>query len=611
MVPFPQDSVGAHLGRYEVVRKLATGGMAEIFLARMRGAAGFEKLCVLKRIPPSVAADTRLVEMFLDEARLSATLRHPNIADVFDLGTDAGSYFFAMEYIHGQDARMVRLQAHTLERPIPLEIGIAIIHGTASALAYAHDKVGPDGPLGVVHRDVSPGNILISYDGAVKLVDFGIARATTRSHVTKSGKLKGKIPYMSPEQCRGQPLDRRSDLFSLGIVLYELTVGCRPFSGTSEFGIMEHIVNRAPRLPSSLIPGYPAGLEAIVMKLLSRDRTHRYQTADELGRDLEAMTAAHRLSITTLTLGKYIRSLFPGEIAAWERAAQYGTSLAQYVADTAATPVVRPNLETPAYGLVVARHQAEPSVHTEATRGYPLDGPPLDHEDDDQEETSDHARAPFRGESYEVVERKLGIVDDVLDRSPRPAHVPSRDFSIDDPTHQARPSDIGMALASVNERTIADLACRFDPIEGYRAEVEAELDVITVPNETPPDRAARRFVALLARAQEALQRREHDNAVVVVDLALEDPDVLPDVIERNTDMITAIFEAYLGDRVGSPALARQLEDMASLPLGPHAAFLLSRIDGMVSIDDLLDVSGMPRQDACRHLCQLYLLGVLQ
>jgi len=171
--------------------------------------------------------------MFLDEARLSATLRHANIADVFDLGNENGSYFFAMEYIHGQDARQIRLQAHEVGHPIPLEIALAITRGATSALAYAHDKVGPTGPLEIVHRDISPGNILISYDGAVKLVDFGIARATSRSTETNSGTLKGKIPYMSPEQCQGQRLDRRSDLFSLGIVLYELTVGCRPFRGSS------------------------------------------------------------------------------------------------------------------------------------------------------------------------------------------------------------------------------------------------------------------------------------------------------------------------------------------------------------------------------------------
>jgi serine/threonine protein kinase len=210
---FPQDDVGDRLGRYEVLRKLATGGMAEIYLGRMRGVAGFEKLCVLKRILPGVAVDQKLVQMFLDEARLSATLRHPNIADVFDLGTENGSYFYAMEFIHGQDARAIRVKSAEVARPVPLDVSLAIVHGVASALEYAHDKTGPDGPLDLVHRDISPGNILISYEGAVKLVDFGIARATTRASDTKTGTLKGKIPYMSPEQLQGQKLDKRSDLF--------------------------------------------------------------------------------------------------------------------------------------------------------------------------------------------------------------------------------------------------------------------------------------------------------------------------------------------------------------------------------------------------------------
>ncbi len=221
----PELPGGATFGKYEVLRKLAIGGMAEIYLARVRGHAGFEKLVVLKRILPHIAEDPAFVKMFLDEARLAATLQHPNIADVYDVGSEGKFYFFTMEYIHGADARTVRLQAHRKSQPIPLMNALAIVHGTASALAYAHDKRGPDGPLGLVHRDVSSSNILVSFDGAVKLVDFGIARATSRESKTRTGTLKGKIPYMSPEQCQNQPLDRRSDLFSLGVVLYELTVG--------------------------------------------------------------------------------------------------------------------------------------------------------------------------------------------------------------------------------------------------------------------------------------------------------------------------------------------------------------------------------------------------
>ena len=212
---------GTLLGKYEIVRKLATGGMAEIYLARIRGTAGFEKLVVLKRILPNVAEDPTFVHMFLDEARLAATLQHPNIADVYDVGDADGVYFFTMEYVHGQDVRAIKIASRKSGEPVPVAIALAIVYGIASALDYAHTRKGPDGlPLGLVHRDVSTSNILVSYDGAVKLVDFGIARAAGAQHKTLTGTLKGKIPYMSPEQCKGLPLDARSDLFSLGVVLY-------------------------------------------------------------------------------------------------------------------------------------------------------------------------------------------------------------------------------------------------------------------------------------------------------------------------------------------------------------------------------------------------------
>ena len=615
---FPLETVvGTHLGRYEVVRKLATGGMAEIYLARIRGAAGFEKVCVLKRILPSVAQDQRLVAMFFDEARLSATLRHPNIADVFDLGTDRGSYFFAMEFIHGQDARALRLRAHTTKRPIPLEIGHAIVHGVASALAYAHDKIGPEGPLELVHRDISPGNILLSYDGAVKLVDFGIARATSRSTETNSGTLKGKIPYMSPEQCQGQRLDRtQRSVLARDRALRADRRACRPFRGGSEFAIMERIVNRAPRRPSSVVSGYPAELDAIVMKLLSRDRRNRYQSAQELLVDLDAFAAKQRLSMSPLLLAKYLRSMFLGEVVAWERASQHGTSLAQHLADTAAMPVVRPQLDSPAYGVMVVRHGSEPPTASAA---------PIDITDDDvvhsaeagaeaDAEPTVERRSPLATrEEVATVERKLGIVDELLGY-PRVARIPSRDFTMDDPTHQARPTHMAIPSGAAGDQTRADLVPPFDEIETYRAEVQDELDADDDLGEVGPARATRRFEVLLSRALASHRAGDHDKAVVAVELALStDPDEVatPELVQRHDHTISSIFEAFLAERGRHPALARPLEDLACLPIEPQAAFLLSRIDGLQPLEDLLDVSGMPRQVACRHLCQLFLLGILQ
>ena len=327
---------GTQLGKYEILRKLATGGMAEIYLARIRGQAGFEKLVVLKRILPNFAVDPQFVQMFLDEARLAATLRHPNIADVFDIGEVDNTLFFTMEYIHGQDVRSIRTAARKRNEMIPLAISLAIIQGTAAALHCAHQMQGADGrPLGLIHRDVSASNVIVSYDGAIKLLDFGIARANDHQHKTQTGTLKGKAPYMSPEQCRGHRLDRRTDLFSLGVVMFELTLGRRPFRGENDFTIMEQIVHGRPPLPSSIVAGYPPELEAIVMKLLAHAPGARYATAEELLHDLESFVAKHRSWVSSNSVGKYMRGVFADRVDAWERASHKGVSLGQYVAETA------------------------------------------------------------------------------------------------------------------------------------------------------------------------------------------------------------------------------------------------------------------------------------
>jgi serine/threonine protein kinase len=361
MIPQPDTAPdellpGSTLGKYEILRKLATGGMAEIYLARSRGVAGFEKTVVLKRILPHIAEDVSFVHMFLDEARLAATLQHPNIADVYDVGEVSGTPFFTMEYIHGQDVRSIRAATRRRNEQVPISIALAIVHGTAAALDYAHRRTGPDGqPLDLVHRDVSSSNIVVSYDGAIKLLDFGIARAASHQHKTQIGMLKGKTPYMSPEQCRAQRLDRRSDLFSLGTVLYELSVGQRPFRGENDFAIMEKIVHGKAPLPSTIAPDYPAELEAIVMRLLAPRPDERYQTAEDLLHDLEQFISKHGLWVSSRPLGKYMRILFAERVDAWERAASDGVALSEHVAETITSEsqqverITPPSLHPPAY----------------------------------------------------------------------------------------------------------------------------------------------------------------------------------------------------------------------------------------------------------------------
>ena len=356
---------GTVLGKYEILRKLAVGGMAEIYLARQRGTAGFEKVVVIKRILPNVAEDPTFVQMFLGEARLAATLQHPNIADVYDVGDYEGTPFFAMEYVHGQDVRAIRQAARKRNEHVPLAIGLAIVHGTASALDYAHEKLAPDGlPLGLVHRDVSASNVIVSYDGAIKLLDFGIARATSHTHKTQTGTLKGKIPYMSPEQCRGMPLDFKSDLFSLGVVMYELTTGRRPFRGESDFEIMDQIVHKGAAPPSSVVTGYPPELDAIVMKLLAMKPEDRYISAEAMLHDLDPFIGAHRLWVSPKPLSKYMKTIFDDKIAAWELAEREGVTLGQHVAEHITSPTAKSELVTPpsAFPGLVPISQEMPAV---------------------------------------------------------------------------------------------------------------------------------------------------------------------------------------------------------------------------------------------------------
>jgi len=274
--------VGSTANSYQILSRLAIGGMAEIFLARGEGVAGVERYCVLKRILRDRASDAQFVRMFLDEARLAAQLQHPNIAQVYDIGKLGDSYFFTMEYVHGETVRTLLHRAQSLGRALPIPCVLTIVAGAAAGLHHAHVRVGIDGrALGIVHRDVSPSNLMVSYEGSVKLVDFGVAKAADRAQETKTGTVKGKISYLSPEQCRGAPIDRRSDLFSLGIVLWEMLTTERLFKRDSDFNAMAAIVSETVPPPSSRRPEIPPELDALSLRLLAKDPAERFQTAEE------------------------------------------------------------------------------------------------------------------------------------------------------------------------------------------------------------------------------------------------------------------------------------------------------------------------------------------
>jgi serine/threonine protein kinase len=284
--------------------------MAEIYLARARLAGAVERLVVIKRVLPDLLADPRFVSMFLDEARTAALLQHANIVQVYDVGESDGTYFLAMEHLDGYDVRQLSGALTQLGRALPLEHALSIVIGACAGLHHAHEQRDIDGrPLEIVHRDVSPSNIFVTFDGTVKLVDFGIAKATQRMTETNSNTLKGKAPYMSPEQCRGAPLDRRSDIFSLAVVLWELLCGRRLFTGASDYVIFKAVVEFDAPTPSSVVAGLSAELDEIVARGLRRDRAARYATAREFQLALEGYAHRRGLPLSPIGLSAFLREL--------------------------------------------------------------------------------------------------------------------------------------------------------------------------------------------------------------------------------------------------------------------------------------------------------------
>jgi hypothetical protein len=313
---------GHRLGNYEVLQRLAAGGMAEIFLARAVGVLGFDKLVVIKRVLPHLASRPDFVQMFLDEARIAATLTHANIVQTHEVGTHGKSYFMVMEYLAGEDARTIVRTVGKDERRVPLQHVLQIALGVAAGLHYAHEKRDQRGkPLHIVHRDVTPQNVIVTWDGAVKLLDFGIAKAANRLNETRSGSFKGKVPWMSPEQCRGDALDRRSDIFSLGIMLHEMSVGRRLFRGETDFQILKQIAEGPIARPRDIDRSIDPRLDGIIMKALERDPAQRFQTAREVQVALEELAHDLRLRLSPLGLADFMHATFADKINRWERAA--------------------------------------------------------------------------------------------------------------------------------------------------------------------------------------------------------------------------------------------------------------------------------------------------
>lgn len=302
-------------GKYTLIDRIAVGGMAEIFLARQAGLEGFEKTIVIKRIRPHLSKQPNFVKMFLNEAKLAAQLNHPNIVQIYDLGKIGESYFIAMEYIFGRDMRRIIPKADALGIPFPMVYALKIASSVCEGLYYAHARTDLYGnALNIVHRDVTPENIFVSFDGTVKVLDFGIAKAANQIEQTRAGEIKGKLSYMSPEQCMGKQLDNRSDIFSLGVVLYEWLTGFKLFTGDSEVAILKSITEGKIYAPSYFKADIPEGVEAILMKALEKDREKRYQTAWEMQYDLDQFLSQYEFTPSNIHLSNFLKQLFNDEL---------------------------------------------------------------------------------------------------------------------------------------------------------------------------------------------------------------------------------------------------------------------------------------------------------
>ncbi|MEM6989740.1 MAG: serine/threonine-protein kinase, partial [Myxococcota bacterium] len=284
-------------GRYELLARLGEGGMAELFLARPIGDRG-QHVFVLKRILPKHAHDRKFVAMFMRELDIASVVCHANLVSVVDHGEADGHYFMVMEYVHGTDLAQLLDACADADLQLPIAVAMTIVQQASRGLHALHEQVDRQGGKPkLVHRDVTPSNVMLSYEGAVKVTDFGIATATAYTRTTDAGTVKGKMGYLSPEQCRGDVLDRRSDVYALGILLYEATVGQRLFVADNDYAMMNLIVSGRFDRPSKRRSGYPPGLEAIVMRALETDASRRYATAADLADALERFAAASGLKL--------------------------------------------------------------------------------------------------------------------------------------------------------------------------------------------------------------------------------------------------------------------------------------------------------------------------
>ncbi len=367
-----QLAPGTVLGRYELLLPIASGGMATVWAARLKGSRGFSKTVAIKTILPSLSDDPTFEQMFLDEATIASKIQHPNVAQIIDLGEEDEVLFLAMEWVDGESLSTLSKFSRKNGTDIPLRVGLKIASQAAAGLHAAHELRDEDERLlELVHRDVSPQNILVSASGVVKIVDFGVAKAMGRGGETTAGQLKGKVPFMSPEQARGAEVDRRTDIFALGIILYRLTTGTHPFLDDTDIKTMRNIITRPVMPPRVKNPSLPVEIERVVLRALNKDPERRHQSASELESELEAAIGAASASIggpvSLDEVGTFVRSTL-GERDRKRRAAIRDAALKideAALATSAGTPSSSPPESMS--GVMFTRMQTPPRAATRAT----------------------------------------------------------------------------------------------------------------------------------------------------------------------------------------------------------------------------------------------------
>lgn len=360
------------IGKFRLIAELGRGGMSEVYLAIVAGPAGFNKLVVIKLIKGELAEDPDFISMFLEEARLSARLSHPNVVQTNEVGEFGGRYFIAMEYLEGQPYSRI-LHRLGRDRGLPLGMSLRILTDVLAGLQYAHDLADFDGsPLGVVHRDVTPHNVFVTYDGQVKVVDFGIAKAMNSSHETRTGMLKGKVGYMAPEQAKGERVDRRADIFSVGVMLWEAAVGRRLWKGLNEVQVLHQLLSGEIPSPRSMRPDISTKLESIIMKALAVDRNHRHGSAAELQAELEELMDSGNERSTLREVGRLVSSTFEEERRKLKGIIEQQVAKSQMLATGHYQQMQLPQVEQPtAYTGEMPRVSLGPGAGQIPQLGYP------------------------------------------------------------------------------------------------------------------------------------------------------------------------------------------------------------------------------------------------